>query len=91
MISAQVVRVNRVLKNVDHKLEKTEAQAAWQISWVVSLGVLFVGVPRASVSSTDFVRPVAEFSPAVSQSSRRSYALFPAGVGGLYVASEQNR
>lgn len=42
-----VIRVNRVLKKVDRKLEGAEAEAARQIGWAVSLGVVFIGLPWA--------------------------------------------
>mmetsp|Transcript_9325 Transcript_9325/g.29080 ORF Transcript_9325/g.29080 Transcript_9325/m.29080 type:complete len:124 (-) Transcript_9325:43-414(-) len=41
------IRVNRVLKTVDKKLEGAEAQMAWQVSLGVSLAVVFVGLPWA--------------------------------------------
>ena len=47
-----VVRLNRVWKK-DRKLEGAERDAAWQLSWGVSLGVLFIGLPWAWNSAQD--------------------------------------
>ena len=43
----QVIKVNRVLKKMDKELVGAEAEAAWQIGWVVSLGLVFLGLPWA--------------------------------------------
>ncbi|KAH8056291.1 hypothetical protein JL722_7595 [Aureococcus anophagefferens] len=42
-----VIKLNRVLKKVDRKLEGAEAQAAWQIGWATSLVLVFMGLPWA--------------------------------------------
>lgn len=43
----QVIKLNRVIKKVDRKLEGAEAQAAWQIGWATSLVLVFMGLPWA--------------------------------------------
>ena len=53
-----VVRLKhrRWKKLPDKKLAGAEAQTAWQASWAVTLGVVFVGLPWAYYASQDAIR-----------------------------------
>ena len=57
------IRVNRVLKTVDKKLEGAEAQMAWQVSLGVSLAVVYPAAGRDS-SGRDFHLPSTRTPPA---------------------------
>ena len=53
-----VVRLKhrRWKKLPDRKLAGAEAQTAWQASWAVTLGVVFVGLPWAYYASQDAIK-----------------------------------